>query len=193
MVFVELGDILCYSSKGLIGKAIKYFTRGYRETPTDITHCGIFVNEGGIKNVNIVEAIAGKGVTYRQFFSAYKDDLSNCFVLKPFNLTHSQRMTITKEAFKYIGSPYGYMKIAVQAVDGTLAKLLKKKRIVFAERIFTSEKFPICSFLVAHCYKAVGLDFGLKDDYATPDDIWDFACNNPKLYEIIRLGNENEK
>ena len=51
------------------------------------------------------------------------------------------------------------------------------------------DRYPICSWLVAHAFKKAGKTFGVKPGAATPDDIWDFVRSNPDKYEtVIELG-----
>mgnify|MGYP005847919105 CR=1 FL=1 len=187
---VTSGDILCYASNRIYSKLIRYFTRGYREKPTLVTHCAILVvknkEEDVAKNCDVIEALATHGVVKRPFVKGYsEDELKNCYLLHPKNLTSADREKIVRYAKLQIGKPYGFMKIFAQAIDGTLAKILRRRQIHYAKRLFRMEQFPICSYLVAKSYAHAGLDFGVKSDYATPDDIMDYAVDHIDIYSIF--------
>lgn len=185
---VRTGDILVYSGGSFIAKSIKWFERGYREEPSIASHAGIFSGDGvlGEAHIFIIEALPPK-VVKRDFLTAYRNDLKNCYFLQPIGIHRSTRMKIVNEASKLVGLPYGMTKIFANAVDGLFAKLLKKKNFYGIRRFFRLPAFPICSYLVAHAYKKAGLDFGMKDYYATPDDILDFAFSHPEKYRVLTL------
>lgn len=183
-MFINKADILCYSGNNFIAKSIKWFTEGYKETPTIISHCGLFANSGDLEQVDIIEALFPKGVVKRNFMKNYKNDLENCYILTPLNINISQRDKIVESATTYLNHPYGTLKLIPHAFDGLLGKIIKKRNVVFFKRLCFVKTLPICSSLVAIAYKSVGLDFGIKEQYATPDDIWDFAVNNTDKYKI---------
>ena len=53
-------------------------------------------------------------------------------------------------------------------------------------RRLAGDRYPICSWLVAHSFKKARLFFGVEADEAQPDDIWDFAQQNPGRYREFR-------
>ena len=187
-VQIELGDMLGYSSPKFIGRMVRKFTRGYREAPSVLSHVGVFVNEGAIKNVNLAEALFPKGVVCRRFAEAYTD-LENCYLIKPLNITQDQRLEISKYVINQVNKPYGTAKVLAHGADGVAAWICRKKDVFFFRKIFRSDRFPMCSFLGAHAYRQAGLDFGQKDDYLNPDEIWDYALDHPKRYGVWRLAN----
>lgn len=187
MIQVDWGDIFCYNSKNLIGKIVKWAEKGYSEAPSKVSHCGIFVNDGSLKNVNIIEALFPKGVTYRRFWNAYQYDLSRVYVLRALNLSNEERLKIVKYAVSEVGYPYGTFKLVPHLVDGILAKIFHKRDLQFFRAMCKIDTFPICSYLVAKAYDTIDKNFGLKASYATPDDILDFAENNPDKFEIIKI------
>ena len=184
---IEIGDILGYSGMGILGKTIKWFEKGYHETPSVLSHCGLFANEGSPKNVNIIEALFPKGVTYRRFWHASKDDLPYCYILKPLNLNIKLRLLVIRVSMQYVGDPYGTLKIIPHALDGLMAKAFRKRDFRLFRTLCKIDTFPICSYLVAKSYAILDLDFGIQGSMATPDDIWDFALQNPDKYEIIQI------
>ena len=185
-VQIELGDILGYHNPKWLGRAIQWATTGWHEKPSVLSHCGVFVNMGALENVNIVEALVPQGVTYRKFIDGYENG-ENCYILKPLNLNDIHRALIANYAYKQINKPYGYFKILGQLIDGTIAKIARVKDVFWFRRIFNSEHFPICSYLVAHAYEEAGLDFGESDNYTNPDEIYDWAEVHPDKYEIIKI------
>ena len=51
------------------------------------------------------------------------------------------------------------------------------------------DRYPICSWLVAHAFAKAGKTFGVPPGMASPDDIWDFVNEEPEKYsEIMPLG-----
>jgi uncharacterized protein YycO len=186
-ITVDLGDIFCYNSPHLIGKAIKWAEKGYSEASSKVSHCGLFVNEGSLQNVNVVEALFPQGVTYRRFWNAYADNLKNVYILHSLNLTSRERLKISNYAISNVGEPYGVLKLLPHLADGVLAKLLHRRDFQFFRAACKIDTFPICSYLVARAYDVVGKDFGIKFSFATPDDIMDFAEGNSDKFEIVQI------
>ena len=48
------------------------------------------------------------------------------------------------------------------------------------------DRYPICSWLVAHAYGAAGVHFDVPPGAATPDDIWDYVISHSG--EFVRVG-----
>ncbi|MEM3508590.1 MAG: hypothetical protein QXJ06_00670 [Candidatus Aenigmatarchaeota archaeon] len=181
-------DILGYASNKLIGKVIKFFEEGYREEKSVISHTGLFVNDANcLEEAIIIEALFPKGVVCRYFYDNYKDELENCYILRPLNLKEEDKEKIIDEAFNLVGSGYGVLKLIPQALDGMISKIFRKRNVVLFKKICLIDKMPICSTLVGYVFKKRGYEFGIRYNYANPDDIWDFAIRNRDKYEIIKL------
>jgi hypothetical protein len=186
-ITVNLADILGYHNPGRLGRLITWATRAWREAPCVLSHAGIFVNEGSLQNVNVVESLVPKGICHRRFVTAY-DGGENCYILKPLNIMMEDRTAIVNHAYRSIGKPYGYGKAIAGGLDGVLSRLLLQRReVVFFRRLFVNEVFEDCSVMVADCYDKAGLNFGLRDSFVLPDDIWDYALAHPEKYEIIKI------
>lgn len=191
---IEKADILSYKSPEFIGRATCWATRGWREKPTRATHCGLFVTSGDFRTVDVAEALVPKGVVRRNFFDAYQDNLDACEVLRPLNLSPGERDAIVDFALDKIGWPYGYMAIVRQLEDGLLSKALFRKDVVFFRKYFlTPNREIICSQLVAAAFKAgANRDFGIAAKYSNPDEIRDFAGDNPAIYSVESFPLDNE-
>jgi hypothetical protein len=184
---VNLGDILGYHNPGRLGRLIQWATTAWRENPSILSHVGLFVNEGALQNINIVESLVPNGIQYRRFAEHYERG-ENCYVLRPLNISFEDRVTIANHAFKSMRKPYGFGKAIAGGLDGLLSRIFHLRREpVFFRRLFINEVFEDCSVFVADCYEKAGYDFGLRDSFVLPDDIWDYALEHPEKYEIIKI------
>lgn len=187
---IKKGDILGYAGGSWISKVVRWFEKGYNEKPSFLSHCGIFISDtNDLSNALVIEALMPAGVVVRGFLNSYKDDLKNCYILRPKNISQEQRETIVRTAKLFLGDKYGVAKIIPHAIDGLLAKVLRKRDFRFFRNLCQIDDFPICSYLVARSYAEADLDFGIKYSFATPDDIWDFAETNKDKYSIIKFLN----
>ena len=84
----------------------------------------------------------------------------------------------------YLGRKYGYFKIILHAGDWILSEITRKEKYFF-RKLAKNNNYPICSWLVAHCFKKIGLYFGINPNYCQPDDIYDFCLRNEDLYKLI--------
>lgn len=169
------GDVLFSRSRGFLGWAIRLFTRRWGESRTKVNHVGVFVT-----NTRLVEAL-GKGVkehTWPQVLA--NRQWQEVAVFRPRNLQPVELNRIARRARSHVGKPYGYLKIVAQALDGLLFGAYVFRRMARLKR------YPICSWLVADAYAAVGKDFGVPTYQASPDDIWDFVVAHPDVYECVQ-------
>lgn len=175
------GDILFIRNPNLFGRLIAWFTTKKGEEKTWATHIGVFVSNGflmtkGAAGAKLVEAV--NRVKYHNFLDRYTTD-NQFAIARPRKLTNEQQYTITNRAIGYVGMTYGYLKIGLHAIDQLLGD------IYFFRRLGRLDRYPICSYLVAKCYAAAGLNFGVPPGKATPDDIWDFCMRNPDKYRFL--------
>ena len=76
--------------------------------------------------------------------------------------------------------------------DAWIAEVLKPRaleKLIRADvfrRVTKDDSYPICSWVVAHAYKAAGKSFGVKAWAANPDHIWDFVNKETDKYDKIR-------
>ncbi len=95
------------------------------------------------------------------------------------NLSRGEVETIVGAAESYVGRKYGYLKIVAHLLDWLLLGAY------FFRQIARMDKYPICSWLVAHSFSKGGKHFGVQPGAANPDDIWDFIQEHPDIYEEI--------
>ena len=173
MPVLRANDIVLTRAETFIGRAIRFFTRRLGEPPSKVNHVGIMVSP-----TLIVEALST--VVRRPLAAAYGPPSKQYIAIyRPLNLTPEEEVQVTQKAEGYVGRKYGYLKIVAQALDWVL-----QGAYVF-RRLFRMDNYPICSWLVAHAYSAVGKDFGVAAGAATPDDILDFVESRPDKYEQV--------
>jgi len=174
------GDVLLTRSRGLVGWAIATFTRHVGESRTKVTHTGIVVVGGPPRDVVVVEALSK--VKRHRLWERYADSGKDVAVFRPLNLSDDQIAMVVAKAESYVGRRYGYLKILAHWADWLL-----QGAYVF-RRLTKEDRYPICSWLVAHSFAAAGKHFGVEPGAATPDDIWDFVVAHPDVYrEVLPL------
>ncbi|HLE57869.1 MAG TPA: hypothetical protein VJB15_12355, partial [Rhodothermia bacterium] len=87
---------------------------------------------------------------------------------------------IVAAAEKYNGHKYGYGKLIAHFLDWMLLGAYVFRRLA------KMDKYPICSWLVAHSFAKAGRNFGVQPGAASPDDIWDFVTQRKDIYELVR-------
>ena len=163
------GDIIAMRSDTWLSRQIrKVESRADGGELALVSHVGLFITHDVV-----IEARA------RVVCTTFPDGFigNEYIVLSPTNVTAVQRVAIAKASLLFSARGYGYLKILGQALD-----VLSGSRW-FTSNIFTIDKFPICSYVVAEAYAAAGLDFGVPTKSTTPDDILDYAMRNPAKYE----------
>lgn len=180
-IFLYKGDIFLTKSETLLGKLIRFFSRNFWESRTQVNHVGVIVSEGEeLHDAMCVEAL--RRTMYHKLWDQYAKKNIKVAIYRPKNLTTEEREAIANAAQKYEGRVYGYLKIIAHMLDWFLFN------VYFFRRIFRIDRYPICSWLVAKCYSKIGKDFGVSSGMAQPDDIWDFVTSNPDKYgEVLPL------
>lgn len=175
------GDIVLTRSGGLVGWAIRTFTRHIGEGRTKATHTGIVVEGGPLESAVIVEAL-GK-VKRHDLWGRYARARKEVAVFRPLNMTDADLAKVVAKAETYVGRRYGYLKLLAHWGDWVL-----QGAYVF-RRLANQDRYPICSWVVAYAFAEAGRHFGVEPGAATPDDIWDFVTGNPDAYlEVVALG-----
>jgi hypothetical protein len=171
-------DIFLSRGKGFISRAIRFFTRRIGESRTKVSHVGLVVERGGVREAVVIEAVSR--VRRLRLFEAYGCDPSTqVAVFRPLNLTEDEIAATVRAAERYVGRRYSYFKAALHLADWFL-----QGAYVF-RRLGRMEDYPICSWLVAHAYSKAGKTFGVAAGAASPDDIWDFVVAHPEKYQEI--------
>jgi len=178
---LEPGDVVLTRSRGIVGWFIRLFTRHIGESRTKASHTGIIVAAGSLQTAVIVEALST--VQRHRLWDRYASRSHEVAVYRPLNLSEAETAAIVAKAETYVGRKYGYLKIFAHWLDWLL-----QGAYVF-RRLANQDRYPICSWVVAHAFGAAGKDFGVAAGAATPDDIWDFVTTNPGRYrEVVALG-----
>lgn len=180
-ILLEPGDVMLTRSRGLVGWAIATFTRHIGESRTNATHAGVVVAGGPIEEAVIVEALSK--VKRHPLWDRYGDGSMEVAVFRPLNLTEEQIAKVVAKAESYVGRRYGHLKILAHWADWLLQGAYVFRRLTHDDR------YPICSWVVAHAFGTAGRHFGVEPGAATPDDIWDFVTEHPDVYrEVFPLG-----
>jgi hypothetical protein len=168
------GDIVLTRGSNFIAKAILFFQRTKKESPSIVNHSGV-----SIIGLMIVEALSR--VMFHDLVKQYGGTKESVVIFRRKDLTVSQRQSIADLSMTYVGKDYGYLKIAAHMGDWLLGGKY------FFRKMAGMDKYPICSWVVSHAYfKAVGVRFlGLDPNYVEPDDIWDEVTKNYDKWECI--------
>lgn len=180
MVTILPCDILLTRSKSKLGSMIRFFTRRWPfESKTVASHCGIFTVEGDLKTATLVEAQSH--CNRHSFSEAYgSDTTTDLCIFRPLNLTDEEKALIVAKAESYVGKDYGYFKLLLHLGDWLLGG------VYLFRRLGRMDRYPICSYVVSHAYGAAKKTFGVANDAASPDDIWDFILKNiGEKYEFV--------
>ncbi len=172
------GDVFLTRGKGFLSAAIRFFSRRIGEKRTIVNHTGLILEKGTLQECVAIEV--SYKVWKRKLWEDYGPPAtSSVAIYRPKNLTDGELDIIVSEAEQQVDKIYGALKILAHVLDWLFFG------IYFFRRFFRNNKYPICSWLVAHAYSKAGKDFGVAPDAAQPDDIWDFIQDNPEKYELI--------
>lgn len=167
---LEPGDIFFTRGTSLLSKCIRFCTRILGEERTRINHVGIVVSKGDMCSAKVVEALSKVKMhtLWREYCPPKKDMVA---IYRPLDFTQDEIEKIVDAAKKQVGKRYGYTKLVVHFLDWLCFGVYAFRRLV------PGDKYPICSWLVAHSFSTVGTNFGVDPGKAEPDDIWDFITN----------------
>lgn len=163
--WLEPGDIVFTRATGLFAAMLRAVQRRRGEQPTSIDHCGVVVVAGTVRDALIVEAEARvMRRTIAEGHANARVAVYRCVVAhKPV------REQIAAAAERYVGRGYGYVKGVLHILDWAIGG-----RYVF-RRFAGMDRYPICSWVVAHACAETGISFGVDVAEAQPDDIWDYV------------------
>jgi hypothetical protein len=143
-----------------------------------VNHVGIVVEGGSAEDAVGVEALR----TVKRHLLALKygpGSKSDIAVYRPINLSDREKQVIVEAAEGYVGRSYGYLKIVAHLLDWLLLGIYLFRRLARMDR------YPICSWLVAHAFAKADRSFGVPPGMASPDDIWDFVTTEPEKYAVV--------
>lgn len=180
MTELREADIFLSRGTGLLSRAIRFFTRRIGESRTRVNHVGIVVEGGSPGSAVVVEALSR--VREHNLWSRYAPRSGQLVaVYRAHDMTPSERAAVVAKAREYRDRKYGYLKLVAHLLDWVL-----QGAYVF-RRLTRDDRYPICSWLVAHAYGHVGLHFGVAPGGATPDDIWDWVrARTNEQFECVR-------
>jgi hypothetical protein len=172
-------DVFLTRGTSLVSCLIRFFTRSFGERRTLVNHVGVIVQQGTRQTAVGVEALSR--VRRHTLWSQYGPRSSDLVaVYRPQNLSAAEQAAIVAAAQGYVGRTYGYLAVAAHVLDWCLLGAY------FARRLVRMDRYPICSWLVAHAFGKADKHFGVAAGMATPDDIWDFVTTRPRSYTLIR-------
>jgi len=181
-VMLQRGDIFLTRSKSVLGWLIRTCTSKIGEKRSKVNHVGIVVEAGNIREAVVVEALS-KVKRHRLWEQYGPPNTGGVSVYRAKNITPAEMDLIVAEAEEQVGKKYGHFKIVMHFLDWCLTG------VYFFRWFARSKKYPICSWLVACAYGEAGYDFGVPNEAADPDDIWDFVNARTDYYEeIVHLG-----
>lgn len=166
-VLLAPGDVVLTRSGGIVGRAIRLFTRRIGESRTKASHTGIIVEGGPLEAAIIIEALAT--VKRHRLWDRYVGRNHQVAVFRPLNLSPDEMVKVLAKAETYVGRRYGYLKVLAHWLDWVL-----QGAFVF-RRLANQDRYPICSWVVAYAFAEAGKHFDFAPGAATPDDIWDFV------------------
>ena len=187
-------DIVLVRGTSFISRMIRIFTRHIGEKRTKVNHVGMVILGGGsylptkFGDGVIIEALSQ--VKIRNLRQAYgPPNKADIAIYRPTNLSEEQLDIIWRGAMDHLNQRYGWPRVIAHALDRLFLGVYLFRRLI------PHNKYPICSWLVAHAYSKVGKDFGVPVGTATPDDIWDFVAERGEtpyvcIYPLGRLNGE---
>lgn len=170
-------DIVLTRSQSRLGRLVRFFTRSRGEKATEVNHAAMITTAGHIRDVLVIESLAR--TVEHNFWQKYAGSGMEVSIWRPREITEQQRKTILFQAGRYLGFPYGSLKLIPHALDWAIGGKY------FFRRFATVQMYPICSWLVAFSYSAAKLDFGVPPRSASPDDIDDYVRNHPEKYLCV--------
>ena len=170
-------DIFFTRGTGILSRLIRFFTRGIGESRTKVNHVGVVVEAGSIEKAVVIEALSR--VRRHRLVGQYGGTSHEVAVYRPMNVSQDEVNVIVAAAEYYESRRYGYFNLILHVLDWLLLGAYVFRRLA-------GDRYPICSWLVAHSFKKARLFFGVEAGEAQPDDIWDFAQQNPGRYREVR-------
>ena len=170
------GDIVLVELNSPLFRLVRFFSRSRGEPKSPITHCAVVSEPGTLHGAIMVNA----QMPTVKFTSLCKYAGKRVAIYSKLNISIRKRQRIATVAETYVGRKYGVFKIIAHFLDWCLGGAY------FFRRIFNMDKYPICSWVVAYSYHAIGINFGIEPDAAEPDDIWRYVTTHPEEYICIR-------
>lgn len=174
---LQPSDIFFTRGYGLFSRLIRLGEKNPGDLISIINHTGISTESGTLKTANVIEALWK--VEHHTLWEQYNGKRDEVAIFRPLFLNDEEKKIIVNKALDYKGRDYGWLKIVTHAADFFFGGTYLFRRIT------NDDKYPICSWVVAHAYGKVGYHFGCDPGQANPDDIWDYCINHPNKYQYI--------
>lgn len=162
----QSGDIFFAHADTLVGFGIRVIERRNNKDNAPVNHVGLFSAP-----TTVIESLFKPGTVEHEF--GYVGSGYAVSVYRP-NLKDHQVDAVISWAKSYVGKKYGIWKIILH--------LLGLQKLAF------DNNTPICSWVVAKSFAAIGINFGCSPESADPDDIYDYCkAHSDKFTCIVPL------
>ncbi|MFA5354815.1 MAG: hypothetical protein WC291_11350 [Thermodesulfovibrionales bacterium] len=174
IIHLQPADIILVRGDSIISKIIRWGTRHLGEKRTKVNHAAMMTGFGVIApsraNGIFIEAARKVWLQDLSVYRLKRNDQIAIYRCK--DLTPEERTQIVSAAMDHYGEKYGFIRIIAAFGDYCLLGAY------FFRRMVKQNKYPICSWIVAHAYGRVEKNLGAPIGMATPDDIWDYVEEN---------------
>jgi hypothetical protein len=175
---LQPADLIFTRGEGWLSRMIRIGSQPLWRKRTLVNHVAGVVEEGELDTALIVEAL--HRVKRHTLEAQYGKGGTWIAIFRPWNVTQADREHIALAAQSYVGRRYGYVKLLAHLGDWVLGGAYLFRGLA------RMDNYPICSWVWAHAYSTVGLDFGVDPGAAQPDDMYTFCVRNPDKYAVVR-------
>lgn len=166
-MILKPGDVILTRGQTLIAQAILLGETEPGESKTIVNHAGIISVGGTAQQARVIESLA-RGTVERPLSAYRRADADSVAIYRLQPLTDDQASAIVAVARRYVGRPYGWLRILADAGDWILGSRW------FFRGMVPARVAPVCSGVVACAYNAIGYRFhDIDPAMVQPDDIWD--------------------
>jgi hypothetical protein len=177
--------IFTTGEKGFLKNAIRWMTTLPSEDRTIAIHvAGATQNH---INLNVTEALFKVTTTK---IDRWIEEHDNFEIWRHTDLSHSQRILISKHVDIYKESFYGFWKLFLHGFDCILSKTFDRDLFV-ARRLMFTHTYPICNWIWAYSYfKALKYTFDDREPkYTTPDCMHDHVVRTDHWKVLTKVSN----
>jgi hypothetical protein len=180
---LQAGDVFLTASDSWLGRAIRAFERTPNESPSLVNHTGLILSGDGAVPAVSIEALWHVRVgPFRELYGPPHTHL--VAIYRDVTLGPLEQLTIQRVAQRWIGRHYGPFKLVLHALDYAISKVARRDVYAF-RRLSCSDRYPICSWIVARAYAETGRCFGCDSAQASPDDVHDWILGHPEKWVCI--------
>ena len=176
-------DIVGSKGSGFFSKSIRWFTQGWKEDPTEVSHVAHCVAGGTDETAQLHDAL---GTHWRGTPLGIYGGNGPIAVYRPLTMTSEQKDIVIEmsraeqEALIRRRFDYSYGYIGLSAMD----MLLTGGNYFFRRLIVT--RLPVCSTATSRKWRAAGLTFGADADAVDPDTLFDWMKKHTWAYKLVR-------